>query len=340
MQRFPSVLLLSFLCIGVVESTFRVDAARRTGILENTNKSEDLYSLSYTDPTDPVIIVKDGLASNSGNEVDFYVGAQTWNPEHLEPIAYTQKPEGADVNSYDNTKEYFKLLNSLASRKEKTLKVHIVYFIWSDSDYFEEITTHNLETLLSSGLCGDFFPEYSCVSHPVISASTEDMRNKIAGHVKTLLPNAVIEFADGTGYEWPGINKVWELGQSEPQHDIILYYHDKGITHVTDDNLGVHYNAWEPPMLEEVVIKQAPKIIKAFQDNKKVLKAGFQCGPSGFLYYNWWYVRAGLAKLTEKPKKDVERHYYEFWLGRVLANTQVPNMYINTEPNTLSLSNW
>mmetsp|Transcript_16746 Transcript_16746/g.30044 ORF Transcript_16746/g.30044 Transcript_16746/m.30044 type:complete len:121 (+) Transcript_16746:185-547(+) len=119
MQRFPSVLLLSFLCIGVVESTFRVDAARRTGILENTNKSEDLYSLSYTDPTDPVIIVKDGLASNSGNEVDFYVGAQTWNPEHLEPIAYTQKPEGADVNSYDNTKEYFKLLNSLASRKER-----------------------------------------------------------------------------------------------------------------------------------------------------------------------------------------------------------------------------
>ena len=47
----------------------------------------------YTTDTDPVIIVKDGLASNSGNEVDFYVGAQTWNPEHLEPIAYTQKPE-------------------------------------------------------------------------------------------------------------------------------------------------------------------------------------------------------------------------------------------------------
>ena len=183
-----------------------------------------------------------------------------------------------------------------------TCQIHVVYFVWTQSEgplqeNYRPIIQRNLDALLTNGICGaaSASSQFQCQIHPVVSATSAEKRGHVMGHLREIIQSYVsdipIEFTegDGTGYEWPGINRVWEIGQNSRDQDLILYFHDKGVTH---ENYGRYIN-----FLETTLLKQAPQIANKFQNDKTILKLGFQAGSSGFLFYNWWWARVCIVHM-------------------------------------------
>ena len=136
-------------------------------------------------------------------------------------------------------------------------------------------------------------------------------------NVKELFPNENISIQCNyiNEYEYPGILKVWELGQKHNnKNDIILYFHSKGVTHNINYSLNKndHYN---------IILKDYNKIKCILTKYDKIDKIGYTCGGIGWVWYNFWYARGSYIKCVEKPIKTSRRHYYEDWLGRVVKNT-------------------
>jgi len=121
-------------------------------------------------------------------------------------------------------------------------------------------------------------------------------------------------------YEYPGILKVWELGQiyNKP-NDIILYFHAKGLTHHQnyESNANDNYN---------IILKDIHKIYDIFTTFPTIDKIGYSCSKTGWIWYNFWYARGSYIFNVEKPLQTQRRHYYEDWLGRkITVGDQIVN---------------
>lgn len=115
-------------------------------------------------------------------------------------------------------------------------------------------------------------------------------------------------------FEYRGIYKVWQLGQTyNTKNDIILYFHSKGVTHFPSYESNAHdsYN---------IILKDINKIKEIFTIFPKIDKIGFCNSNLGWVWYNFWYARGSYINNVETPIKTERRHYYEDWLGRQLYN--------------------
>jgi hypothetical protein len=130
--------------------------------------------------------------------------------------------------------------------------------------------------------------------------------------VLNIYPNVVIECNYENEFEYPGILKVWQLGQIySSRNDIILYFHSKGTT---------HFKNYESCKDDEynIIFKDINKIKEIFNLFPSIDKVGFFSGGIGWIWFNFWFVRGSYVNLVEKPIKTQRRHYYEDWLGRKL----------------------
>jgi hypothetical protein len=131
-------------------------------------------------------------------------------------------------------------------------------------------------------------------------------------HIRSRFPNEniIIQCNYENEYEYPGILKVWEIGQEHNKStDIILYFHSKGVT----GHPNYSFNKMDD---YNIILKDYNKIKSIFTKYNKIDKVGYKCGGIGWIWYNFWYVRGSYVKLVEKPIKTTRRHYYEDWLGR------------------------
>jgi len=109
---------------------------------------------------------------------------------------------------------------------------------------------------------------------------------------------------------------AWKLGKDTPKtraHDtLVLYFHSKGIF----SNPNTSIRAKDHIKLTDSVIKPWKRIVKRFQDDSKMNKAGFGVAPNGSVWYNFWWARASYLAGCPKPLLTERRHYYEEWLGK------------------------
>jgi len=133
----------------------------------------------------------------------------------------------------------------------------------------------------------------------------EEFREKVHG----LYPNVLIECVYENEYEYPGIKKVWDLGQlHSSSNDIILYFHSKGVSrHRTyESNRNDKYN---------IILKDIDKIKEIYTLFPSIDKIGYCCSNVGWMWYNFWFSRGSYISLMKEPVKITRRHYYESWLG-------------------------
>ena len=145
--------------------------------------------------------------------------------------------------------------------------------------------------------------------HATIS---EDLDNTFKQIVIQLFPNEniIIQCNYTNEYEYPGILKVWQIGQEHcNKNDIILYFHSKGVTHNPNYTFNINDCC-------NIILKDFNKIKNIFTTYDKIDKIGYSCGGNGWIWYNFWYARGSYIKMVEKPIKTTRRHYYEDWLGR------------------------
>lgn len=133
-------------------------------------------------------------------------------------------------------------------------------------------------------------------------------------------------------HEYPGILKVWELGQiHKSTTDIILYFHSKNITrnkvYQKNNNRFV-----------EIILDKLDYIYEIFSIFSSIDKICINSGGGGWCWYNFWYARGSYINQVETPIKTTRRHYYEDWLGRYVSGDTISSN--NTSegynyPNTL-----
>jgi hypothetical protein len=202
---------------------------------------------------------------------------------------------------------------------------YIVYYIncTLNQNYLQWITNH-LDKV--QGIGGELYL-FATINPP----EEQSFREKIA----TLYPRAQVHCNYTNQHEYPGILKVWELGQqhSSPT-DVILYFQSKGITHESTYNgSGMSENRWT------VILENPGLITEIFDIFPGVDKIGALAGGIGWIWYNFWFARGSYLNRVERPILTDRRHYYEDWLARVvepgdnLPETERCNL--SYYPNTL-----
>jgi len=152
--------------------------------------------------------------------------------------------------------------------------------------------------------------------------ATERQADEIIGTIRGILPSAKIHHSAGNRHEYPGIRLVWDIANDtvDPKNTLILYFHAKGITH--NPNSGgerIPINR----LLTDTVIKPWKDIVNRFERDPAVNKAGYATSHDGFLWYNFWWVRASYVVGCERPILTGRRHYYEDWLAKLKDGSDV-----------------
>ncbi|CAL6337686.1 unnamed protein product [Bathycoccus prasinos] len=124
---------------------------------------------------------------------------------------------------------------------------------------------------------------------------------------------AKYELTLGNFYEYPGIARLWRLGRLKDRQSLFLYFHSKGM--VNHGNSLIANKKYKPLFL--TVIKPWQEVKRRFKENRKLNLAGYAASRSGFIWYNFFWVRGSYLKTLTRPIKTSRRHYYEDYISRV-----------------------
>jgi hypothetical protein len=207
---------------------------------------------------------------------------------------------------------------------------HIVYYIncLVHENYFEWIKKH---MAMIKNMNGTVY---------IIATINHNNEDSFKKKCVSLFPNVTVECNYTNQFEYPGIMKIWELGQQHSsRNDILLYFHSKGITHEKK------FSTWSSGFWNNILNKK-DLIEEIFDIFPTIDKIGPRSGGNGWIWYNFWYARGSYIKELEKPVLTQRRHYYESWLGTTLfvqgdySNEERPVSYFkNTIKSCYSLCN-
>lgn len=146
-----------------------------------------------------------------------------------------------------------------------------------------------------------------------VARNTQKFWNEWMHTELSFLPSKTITCITEDVHEYPGIHKLWTLGNSA-SHDYYLYFHSKGITRMR----SLRRDKTEKCCFD-VVIRNVNLALFVFEMFPSIHKIGATCSPNGYIWHNvFWVSQKYLVKVVE-PIKTSRRHYYEDWLGRTCA---------------------
>jgi len=234
------------------------------------------------------------------------------------------------------------------TKEEDRFDVQIVYstFVNLKRPDWLHVISLQLNNLVSNGLAQRASQIYVCISTEMANSSsmeTAKVLRRAQQHITNILPNARIEATLANKYEFPGIRKVWDLSQRlsgrEARETIFLYFHSKGMFNSPDKSSSRDFHE---RMLFRTVIDPWKSILPRFVQHETLNKAGYAASSAGFIWYNFWWVRASYAQNLVCPIVSKRRHYYEVWLALLDSNLKHwPKMHaINFEIANQELANF
>ncbi|MFZ5630121.1 MAG: hypothetical protein ACOY5B_13400 [Spirochaetota bacterium] len=173
----------------------------------------------------------------------------------------------------------------------------------------------------------------------VISSGTEGDRLRLGNELKQIFgesPAVQHEHTTENQFEYPGIHKVWQLGQ--PDRDgYILYFHARGISHLKLGRFRRNRQRQEKRLFRRV-IGEWRQNLTWLQNLASAAKLGINCGGNGWVWFNFWWARASYVHNLEQPVVTDRRHYYEDWLGRYQPPGTTPGEYASNLSQCLSIA--
>ena len=197
----------------------------------------------------------------------------------------------------------------------KRFNLFVVYFIncLVNKNYLEWLK--NQLSYITRQIQENEIPRLRKYQVHLVAVIEQHMENHFRIQTMQLFPGIDFNFyfSHTEDFEYPGIKKVWELGQQHPgKNDIILYFHSKGVTR--EKNYSPRYDNRDYML----TLKNVKRVLRIFAQNEHIEKIGALCGGIGWIWYNFWYARGSYLVKVERPIKTKRRHYYEDWLGRKL----------------------
>jgi len=142
-----------------------------------------------------------------------------------------------------------------------------------------------------------------------------------------------IEFRmfDNSNYEHKGLEAVWKEAQSSDDDDLITYTHCRGLSHKHPKSPEMNgAREVHSYLCGKCLIREYDKVENIFKDNPEINRVGLGQSPGGWMWFNFWTVKASYLKKKERPleypvlskvmskyfdRHAKDRHYYEAWLG-------------------------
>lgn len=125
-------------------------------------------------------------------------------------------------------------LNSVGKAKQtkwSAMPIAIVYFsLISPAHPWRELLSLQMEDLVQSGLSSAaeaIYVELSIDGQDELDGTVSKYMFEAAELVHGVLPTARIVTHFDNQFEYPGIHRVWQLGQKLPPSALILYFHGK-----------------------------------------------------------------------------------------------------------------
>lgn len=197
-------------------------------------------------------------------------------------------------------------------------KINIVYFInIYIADKYHFMMNSQLSDLKKSGLLD--LPDTNIY---VIASGPNNKKETFINKVKAIISTANIEYSEGNLHEYPGIKKVWDIGQDSCD-GIILYFHSKGITHIKNPNED-NCRRFDELKIFNNVITHWRENLWIFNQFNSIDKLGMSEGGIGWIWFNFWWARNSYINKCEKPHISTNRYYYEDWLSRYLNEQDHP----------------
>ena len=228
-------------------------------------------------------------------------------------------------------------------------RISVVYmvFIHPARDW-RNLVLMQLQDLIDCGLASH------ATVHVVMSMATtgtmdndaEMLGNECEELIRSVLPTARLLRSPGNRFEYPGIRLLWDVAQEwwtpvyEPQwaeqdaathgrRHVLFYHHSK---HMVNGPVGVT-RSQENLDLTRLLIKDWRAILQRLAVDEEANKVGFG-STQGFMWVNFYWVRASHLRDVVRPIVTDYRYYYELWLARV---TKLPN---GTLPSNSDGSYW
>jgi FkbM family methyltransferase len=182
----------------------------------------------------------------------------------------------------------------------------IVYYIFINQKRdWKKIVKGQLSDLFITGLLAE---SKLCIH---ITDTTGTLIEECKNEILLLFPFS-IEFRSNTEnqFEYPGFKWMYELAQEYPKSKI-LYLHTKGM---------VYHHLDDRDMCEKTILRYTindwKNIIKIFDENKIINKIGVYPSPEGWLWFNFFWIRAEYLTECIPPILNKNRYYYESYIGR------------------------
>jgi hypothetical protein len=246
------------------------------------------------------------------NKIELY--HKNYNELFTDPSPYQKKFLKITI---DNKKPIYASENASFSMdlspSNELVPINIVYFI---NIYCQEkyiyILESQLRQLIHSGIT-EYANVYIEISGP------EEKHDQIRSEIKSIitLPDDHINCHVENYYEYFGINKVWELSLNND--GVILYFHSKGITHITEPN-QMNCRTYEELYMFETIIMNWKYVIWILSIFKSINKIGMGSSRYKWICHNYYFVRTEYARLCEKPIITSYRFYYEEWVSKYIGH--------------------
>jgi hypothetical protein len=184
--------------------------------------------------------------------------------------------------------------------KQVMEKIIIIYYIYINPDKnWKSIVSGQFEDLKNVDLLN-----YSIV-HCVICTPCVDLFNEC----KNLISCEFYYHAKENNFEYPGIKKLHELACIYPDR-LFLYLHTKGMV--------FHYETNGRTSCEMAILRNTVKhwnqVYNIFKKDNTVDKAGLFPADTGFVWFNFFWIRGSFLKSRKPPIISSDRYYYEHYI--------------------------
>jgi hypothetical protein len=197
----------------------------------------------------------------------------------------------------------------------------VFYSLINPSHRWRELLTLQMAELTTFGIASralsihvELSTDGDIFSPPNSKNQTMNVLDLAAKIVQALVPKAKVTVGNNNTFEYPGIHRVWELANLHPNlppSTILLYLHGKGTVNGDPDVIRTVDNE----RLTRIVIKPWKDIVEHFEKRTELMKAGYALASSGHVWYNFFWVRSSYVRRLDEPVIDMNRYYYEGWLG-------------------------
>ena len=218
------------------------------------------------------------------------------------------------------------------------IKIYIVYnaFINLKRSNWADLIELQVQNLVDNGLMAHTNEFHACLSiepSGIAELEMKSITDGISEKIHLLVPAAIITLTFRNKFEYPGIHKVWEIGQrmelgsSEATNSIVLYFHSKGMF---NGHLKKNPRSTRELLLFQNVIDPWKSVLERFNSDPDLNKAGFAASEYGYIWYNFWWTRVSYVQKLVEPPEASDRYYYERWLGHLKASHIWPKPIVGT----------